>query len=680
VTGIIFSRIFRISLLILCGGKEIFDLGKVKVYRLFVISSKIFDYHIYGQRTHPGGAIMKKIFLPIAAFLLFVGFNSNLYAQTITVAGAGSTFVNGQYTYESDYLLKGVYRQVGGASCGISWTGTAWNIRSSDGLLYYYLNSADTQYPPSGGWQVDANGSANAPTLTYEIATLSDLNWLSQTSSVWGNAFKQTADINASATSSQDGGNGFIPIGNVTTKFTGTYDGQIYKIDSLYIDRSTTDEVGLFGYVTDGATVTNVKLENVDITGEHRVGGLIGYQYRAAAGSACTVTNCYVTGSITAGNNTGGLIGFQQNASVSRSYSSASVSGGRWVGGLIGEQYSDNDIAFLGSTYCTDCYSTGAVSGSSYSIGGLIGWVRQNSSITNCYSTGTVAGAYSIGGLIGIFGGSGNSVTSCFWDSTYPHLSYGVDDGDIDGVTAKDSTEMKTDSTFLNAGWSGAIWNIGDGINDGYPYLKWQNPGGTPLPVEMTSFIATSDRSGAHLVWRTATEQDCHGFEVERRRVTSDESRQEAGGQVRVTSWEKISFVSGNGTTNAPHEYSFADVNVPSGRYAYRLKQIDINGAFKYYGAAEIEIAAPAAFTLVPNYPNPFNPATTFSFSLPSQSLVSLKVFDALGREVAVVLAEEMPAGSYSRQWNAAGLPSGIYFYRLQTGNFVQTQKMVILK
>jgi len=83
---------------------------------------------------------------------------------------------------------------------------------------------------------------------------------------------------------------------------------------------------------------------------------------------------------------------------------------------------------------------------------------------------------------------------------------------------------------------------------------------------------------------------------------------------------------------------------------------------------------------LMQNYPNPFNPATTFSFSLPSQSLVSLKVYDALGREVAVVLFEEMPAGTYSRQWNAAGLPSGIYFYRLSAGSFAETRKLVLLK
>ena len=88
----------------------------------------------------------------------------------------------------------------------------------------------------------------------------------------------------------------------------------------------------------------------------------------------------------------------------------------------------------------------------------------------------------------------------------------------------------------------------------------------------------------------------------------------------------------------------------------------------------------PTHFSLDQNYPNPFNPATAISFSLPSQSFVSLKVFDALGREVDVLLSEELSAGTYSRQWNAGGLSSGIYFYRLQAGSFTETKKLVLLR
>ncbi|MDZ7406155.1 MAG: T9SS type A sorting domain-containing protein, partial [candidate division KSB1 bacterium] len=85
-------------------------------------------------------------------------------------------------------------------------------------------------------------------------------------------------------------------------------------------------------------------------------------------------------------------------------------------------------------------------------------------------------------------------------------------------------------------------------------------------------------------------------------------------------------------------------------------------------------------FHLEQNYPNPFNPTTTISFSLPLGSFVSLKVFDALGREVSTLVSEELAAGTYVRQWEAAGLPSGVYFYRLQAGSFTETKKLILLR
>ena len=91
-------------------------------------------------------------------------------------------------------------------------------------------------------------------------------------------------------------------------------------------------------------------------------------------------------------------------------------------------------------------------------------------------------------------------------------------------------------------------------------------------------------------------------------------------------------------------------------------------------------ISSPTQFSLGQNYPNPFNPTTTITFSVPTHSLVSLKVFDILGREVATVLSEQLPAGNYSRQWSAQHMPSGVYFYRLHAGSFTETKKLVLLK
>jgi hypothetical protein len=92
------------------------------------------------------------------------------------------------------------------------------------------------------------------------------------------------------------------------------------------------------------------------------------------------------------------------------------------------------------------------------------------------------------------------------------------------------------------------------------------------------------------------------------------------------------------------------------------------------------EPLVPLTFLLRQNYPNPFNPSTTISFSLPLKSLVSLKVYDLLGREVTTIVSEEMSAGNYSRQWNANGMSSGVYFYRLQAGSSAEVKKLVLLR
>jgi len=92
------------------------------------------------------------------------------------------------------------------------------------------------------------------------------------------------------------------------------------------------------------------------------------------------------------------------------------------------------------------------------------------------------------------------------------------------------------------------------------------------------------------------------------------------------------------------------------------------------------EEKSPQDFILEQNYPNPFNPTTTISFNLPSRSFVSLKVFDGLGREVAIILSEELAAGNYTQQWNASGFSNGVYYYRLQAGTYFQTKKLVLLK
>ena len=191
------------------------------------------------------------------------------------------------------------------------------------------------------------------------------------------------------------------------------------------------------------------------------------------------------------------------------------------------------------------------------------------------------------------------------------------------------------------------------------------------LPVELVSFTATANRMNADLRWSTATEVNNYGFEIERRQTAT---------------WDKVGFVSGAGSSNAPRNYSYTDNNLSPGRYTYRLKQVDNNGAFSYHGSVEVVIGlAPQAFALFQNYPNPFNPSTVISYQLAVNSQVTLKVYDVLGKEVATLVNGEMKAGSYTVPFsansaNGSTLASGVYIYRLNAGTFVSTKKLVLMK
>ena len=201
------------------------------------------------------------------------------------------------------------------------------------------------------------------------------------------------------------------------------------------------------------------------------------------------------------------------------------------------------------------------------------------------------------------------------------------------------------------------------------------NPGNTPLPVELTSFTAAYKNSAVTLNWQTKTEVNNYGFEIERKNIRQSD-----------VAWQKVGFVEGHGTSNAPKEYLFTDSKLKAGKYFYRLKQIDRDGAFSYSQEIEVTVGAvPKVFQLEQNYPNPFNPSTTIRFSLPMEGRVSLKIYDQLGREVTTLVNGSLNAGPHETRWDASGMASGLYFFRIDAvgadgSRFARTNKMVLMK
>ena len=195
-----------------------------------------------------------------------------------------------------------------------------------------------------------------------------------------------------------------------------------------------------------------------------------------------------------------------------------------------------------------------------------------------------------------------------------------------------------------------------------------------PLPVQLSSFTSSVNVRNIKLNWITASEQNNSGFDIERTETGSSNS-----------GYRKIGFVTGNGTKNTPTNYSYEDKNLNTGKYQYRLKQIDNNGNFEYHNLNGIaEIGIPAKFNLSQNYPNPFNPTTKINFDIPNDSRVNITIYDVSGRDVRTIVNEYKNAGYYTVQFDASGMSSGVYFYRLSIGgnnsSSIITKKLTVIK
>lgn len=366
------------------------------------------------------------------------------------------------------------------------------------------VSFSQTATAPSGA------GNSGDP---YLITSLDNLYWVSQNASAWTGTtyYQQTADIDATSTSSWFSGDGFVPIGNISSRFYANYDGQGYNISNITIDR-TGSEIAIFGFCQ-GGIIENLNIVNpavtIEITGANGCGVLAGGAYLSifnnvsvqggtlttngaqayagpviGRGTTITVTDswsstvvshshgsnvnaglggfvgyvsgtysftrCYAMGNVTktGGNRTGGFAGeFSNGGVISECYASGNVIGVNMPGGFVG---SAHVLTF------ENCYATGNVHGTaSDGKGAFAGFSQSGTVYTNCYATGLLTG-YS-GGWTGGFSGYTTDATfnNCFWDAnntTYAN-AFGYASNNTGIPTGETTANMKLNSTFLTAGW-----------------------------------------------------------------------------------------------------------------------------------------------------------------------------------------------------------------------------------
>lgn len=310
-----------------------------------------------------------------------------------------------------------------------------------------------------------AAGTATAQSSgSVTVSNLDDLRSVSESP---GLNYVLANDINAS------GVEDFEPIGDEDNPFTGTFDGNGHTITGLTVDRPDEDNVGLFGYVGSGGTVTNVGLEDTEVTGNDSVGGIVGY-------NEGTVRRSHATGSVRGVGSVGGLVG-RNIGVVTESYSAVEVNGEENVGGLIGrngaagslsESYTTGGVngnkdvgGAVGSNGgdLVDSYARGGVEGNS-TVGGLVG-VNSGGTVQRSYSTGRVGGAPDSGGLVGDNNGD---VVNSYWNSDTTNqgmtrAGIPLSTEEMTGVRVARNMELDF----------GETWEIRE---DDYPALAWQLP------------------------------------------------------------------------------------------------------------------------------------------------------------------------------------------------------------
>jgi len=555
----------------------------------------------------------------------------------------------------------------------------------------------------------------------YQISTLEQLQAVGDSANL-DKHFIQIADIDASETENWHNGEGFEPIGRryipgESYPFTGSFDGNGFTISNLTINRPEQYFVGLFGKAS-GANFSHVALENIDVSGAHHTGGLIGSNERGE------IHGSYVTGKITGsrsvgglvGANTGtiseshalievtgggsnfviagvgGLVGYNNFGMVYTSYAVGTVTGDENVGGLIGQHFGGGG-GFSARVYA--CYAHVDVTGN-IRVGGLVGYhpvvhtliePASSSIISESYAAGKVSGNKETGGLVG---NNEERLLSNYWDKVTTGLDKGVGTGSSNGSLGLTTVQMSDKDAFIHMYELDFehTWQL----TEGYPVLTWQDPEDAVDPPDVPIIRIDTTKRDFGVVGTDSSGT----LEV----IIRNTGNNVLSGEVNLGGPDVALFAIDNGQFSFLLEVGSSQaVSItfhPEDLKSYEAELHIVHNAPNRSDTLIIPLVGegkeptdvipgtspdfPGELALHQNYPNPFNPSTRIRYSLTEPAHVTVEVFDITGRHVATLVDRLMPPGDHAADFDAADLSSGIYVYRIQAGDFIQTRSMSLVK
>lgn len=470
--------------------------------------------------------------------------------------------------------------------------------------------------------------------------------------------------------------------------FSGFFNGNNFTIDNLNINLDFLSNVGLFGYTYE-AVIENLGVTNIELNGRDYLGGLVG----VIVGT--TLSDCFSTGSMNGNKYIGGLVGMNigSNSNVSNCFSTCTVNGYSSIGGLVGKNYSGSIVS--------NSYSNGSVYGSDDFVGGLVGMNYYANIINNCYSSGNVVGRYEVGGLAGRNWGS--TISNCY------SIVNVIGDAYVGGLTGSNSF-----SPTINECYSNGIVNGDDvigglvGINNNSNIINCYNMssvngnnivGGLIAKNWNYSFVSSCYSSGS-----VSGTDEIGGLVGE----NEDSNVSNSFWDIETTGLSISAGGTGKTTVEMLNVATYTDISTmgldspwdflgnpfdDTGYEDYWDIDGTINNGYPFLTAIPVvaveEPTIPNPSSLITNlnnYPNPFNPTTSISFSIQNNSNVELTIHNIKGQKIKTLIHNEYTKGNHSFIWNGDDefnkpVSSGVYLYNLKVnGKSEAVKKCLLLK